>query len=80
MGVLCGHHAALGGGASSAAKVAVSARAQSLVEHDIRVNAVAPGLVWTPTIPAPMSQARVERSGEQVLMGRAAHPDEIAQS
>ena len=57
-----------------------SVRAQSLIERDIRVNAVAPGPVWTPTIPAPMSQARVERSGEQVLMGRAAHPDEIAQS
>ena len=57
-----------------------SVRAQSLIERDIRVNAVAPGPVWTPTIPAPMSQARVERAGEQVLMGRAAHPDEIAQS
>ena len=80
MGVLCGHHASLGGGASPATRGAVSARAQSLIERDIRVNAVAPGPVWTPTIPAPMSQARVERAGEQVLMGRAAHPDEIAPS
>lgn len=54
--------------------------AQSLVERGIRVNAVAPGPVWTPLIPATMPDARVEHFGEQVPMGRAAHPDEIAPS
>jgi NAD(P)-dependent dehydrogenase (short-subunit alcohol dehydrogenase family) len=54
--------------------------AQALVERGIRVNAVAPGPVWTPLIPATMPKERVEHFGEQVPMGRAAEPDEIAPS
>jgi NAD(P)-dependent dehydrogenase (short-subunit alcohol dehydrogenase family) len=54
--------------------------AQALVERNIRVNAVAPGPVWTPLIPATMPDEKVEHFGEQVPMGRAAQPDEIAPS
>lgn len=54
--------------------------AQSLVERGIRVNAVAPGPVWTPLIPATMPPEKVEHFGEQVPMRRAADPDEIAPS
>ncbi|MEV5553361.1 SDR family oxidoreductase [Nonomuraea wenchangensis] len=54
--------------------------AQSLTERGIRVNAVAPGPVWTPLIPATMPEGKVEKFGEQVPMGRAADPDEIAPS
>jgi NAD(P)-dependent dehydrogenase (short-subunit alcohol dehydrogenase family) len=54
--------------------------AQALVERKIRVNAVAPGPVWTPLIPATMPEEKVESFGEQVPMGRAAQPDEIAPS
>lgn len=54
--------------------------AQNLVERGIRVNAVAPGPVWTPLIPATMPEEKVEKFGEQVPMGRPAHPDEIAPS
>jgi NAD(P)-dependent dehydrogenase (short-subunit alcohol dehydrogenase family) len=54
--------------------------AQSLVERRIRVNAVAPGPVWTPLIPATMPEEKVEAFGTQVPMGRAAQPDEIAPS
>jgi NAD(P)-dependent dehydrogenase (short-subunit alcohol dehydrogenase family) len=54
--------------------------AQSLVERRIRVNAVAPGPVWTPLIPATMSTEKVEKFGEQVPMQEAAHPDDIAPS
>ncbi|GAA2205873.1 SDR family oxidoreductase [Nonomuraea monospora] len=54
--------------------------AQNLVERGIRVNAVAPGPVWTPLIPATMPQEKVESFGKQVPMGRAADPDEIAPS
>jgi NAD(P)-dependent dehydrogenase (short-subunit alcohol dehydrogenase family) len=54
--------------------------AQNLVERGIRVNAVAPGPVWTPLIPATMPQEKVEHFGEQVPMKRAADPDEIAPS
>jgi NAD(P)-dependent dehydrogenase (short-subunit alcohol dehydrogenase family) len=54
--------------------------AQALTERGIRVNAVAPGPVWTPLIPATMPEEKVEEFGKQVPMGRAAQPDEIAPS
>ncbi|MDF5752803.1 SDR family oxidoreductase [Spongiactinospora sp. TRM90649] len=54
--------------------------AQNLTERGIRVNAVAPGPVWTPLIPATMPPEKVEKFGSQVPMGRAADPDEIAPS
>ncbi len=54
--------------------------AQNLIERRIRVNAVAPGPVWTPLIPATMPEERVEGFGKQAPMQRAAHPDEIAPS
>jgi NAD(P)-dependent dehydrogenase (short-subunit alcohol dehydrogenase family) len=54
--------------------------AQNLVERRIRVNAVAPGPVWTPLIPATFPPEKVGSFGQQVPMGRAAHPDEIAPS
>ncbi|AFM18874.1 dehydrogenase of unknown specificity, short-chain alcohol dehydrogenase like protein [Mycolicibacterium chubuense NBB4] len=54
--------------------------AQSLAPRKIRVNCVAPGPVWTPLIPATMGAEKTENFGEQVPMGRAAQPDEIAPS
>ncbi len=68
----------------SATKGAINAftysLAQSLIERKIRVNAVAPGPVWTPLIPSTMPPGKVEHFGEQTPMERAAHPDEIAPS
>lgn len=68
----------------SATKGAVTAwtysMAQALVDRGIRVNCVAPGPVWTPLIPATMPPDTVGSFGEQVPMGRAADPDEIAPS
>jgi NAD(P)-dependent dehydrogenase (short-subunit alcohol dehydrogenase family) len=68
----------------SATKGAINALtwslAQALVERRIRVNAVAPGPVWTPLIPATMPEDRVESFGKDVPMERAAQPDEIAPS
>ncbi|MGH7805322.1 MAG: SDR family oxidoreductase, partial [Candidatus Binatia bacterium] len=54
--------------------------AKSLVEDGIRVNAVAPGPVWTPLIPASLNEERVETFGTDKPMGRAAEPAEIAPS
>ncbi|MBA2649303.1 MAG: SDR family oxidoreductase [Legionella sp.] len=53
---------------------------QSLVHKGIRVNAVAPGPVWTPLIPASFNAKEVAEFGNQVPMKRAAQPYEIAPS
>ncbi|MEV0675103.1 glucose 1-dehydrogenase [Actinosynnema sp. NPDC050436] len=52
--------------------------AQDLAEQGIRVNAVAPGPVWTPLIPATMPPEAVDSFGEQAPLGRAAQPAELA--
>jgi NAD(P)-dependent dehydrogenase (short-subunit alcohol dehydrogenase family) len=49
--------------------------AMMLAEKGIRVNAVAPGPVWTPLIPATFD--KVKNFGEKTLMGRAGQPSEI---
>lgn len=54
--------------------------ALQLVERGIRVNAVAPGPVWTPLIPASFDEEHVARFGQQVPMKRAGQPEEIAPS
>ncbi|KNE80049.1 MULTISPECIES: SDR family oxidoreductase [Streptomyces] len=50
--------------------------AQYLADRGIRVNAVAPGPVWTPLIPATMPDT--EKFGKQAPLGRPAQPAEMA--
>ena len=52
--------------------------AHSLVKRGIRVNAVAPGPVWTPLIPATFPGEKVETFGSDVPLGRAGQPNEVA--
>lgn len=52
--------------------------AQLLGERGIRVNTVAPGPIWTPLIPATMPKEKVARFGENVPLGRAGQPVELA--
>jgi len=54
--------------------------AGSLTDRKIRVNAVAPGPIWTPLIPASFSAEEVRKFGENSPMGRAGQPDEVAPS
>jgi NAD(P)-dependent dehydrogenase (short-subunit alcohol dehydrogenase family) len=51
---------------------------QELVEQGIRVNAVAPGPVWTPLIAATMDGEKVSHFGETNPTGRPAQPAELA--
>ena len=65
--------------ASKAAIVAFTkGLSQELAEKGIRVNAVAPGPVWTPLIPATMPDEMVENFGESSALKRAAQPAEMA--
>ncbi|UWU77863.1 SDR family oxidoreductase [Bradyrhizobium huanghuaihaiense] len=52
--------------------------AQMLAERGIRVNAVAPGPIWTPLIPSTMPEDSVKNFGKQVPMKRAGQPAELA--
>jgi NAD(P)-dependent dehydrogenase (short-subunit alcohol dehydrogenase family) len=54
--------------------------ASNLVERGIRVNAIAPGPVWTPLNVADKKADDVAHFGEQVPMKRPAQPEEIAPS
>ena len=51
---------------------------QELVEKGIRVNAVAPGPVWTPLIAMSFDAEKVAEFGEQSPLGRPAQPAELA--
>lgn len=50
----------------------------NLAEQNIRVNAVAPGPIWTPLIPASFSEDKVKEFGQDVPLKRPGQPSEVA--
>lgn len=54
--------------------------ATTLMEKGIRVNAVAPGPIYSPLIPATFDEEKVEHQGDKTPMGRRGQPAELAPS
>src|ERR687886_210664 len=54
------------------------ALAQEAIKRGIRVNAVAPGPIWTPLIPSTLPAEHVEQFGQNTPLGRAGQPVELA--
>ena len=70
--------------AYSATKAAIAnftvGLSQSLAKKNIRVNAVLPGPIWTPFIPAGMEESQIKSFGSNTPMGRPGQPAELAPS
>jgi NAD(P)-dependent dehydrogenase (short-subunit alcohol dehydrogenase family) len=49
-----------------------------VLERGLRVNAVAPGPIWTPLIPSTMPAGKAAKFGENTPLGRAGQPAELA--
>ena len=49
-----------------------------VLERGLRVNAVAPGPIWTPLIPSTMPAEKASKFGENTPLGRAGQPAELA--
>jgi NAD(P)-dependent dehydrogenase (short-subunit alcohol dehydrogenase family) len=54
--------------------------ALSLADRGIRVNAVAPGPIWTPLIPSTFGPEKVASFGKDTPLGRMGQPEEVAPS
>jgi NAD(P)-dependent dehydrogenase (short-subunit alcohol dehydrogenase family) len=74
-----GHKTLLDYSATKGAIVAFTrSLSEALIEDGIRVNAVAPGPIWTPLIPASFEPDRVAKHGSSAPMKRAGQPNEVA--
>jgi NAD(P)-dependent dehydrogenase (short-subunit alcohol dehydrogenase family) len=74
-----GHKTLLDYSATKGAIVAFTrSLSEALIEDGIRVNAVAPGPIWTPLIPASFEPDHVAKHGSSVPMKRAGQPNEVA--
>lgn len=54
------------------------ARSKLVIKQGIRVNAVAPGPVWTPLIPSTLPEKKTQEFGSNTLFDRPAQPAELA--
>jgi NAD(P)-dependent dehydrogenase (short-subunit alcohol dehydrogenase family) len=76
-----GHETLLDYSATKGAIVAFTrSLSQVLMDKGIRVNAVAPGPIWTPLIPASFDPEKVHEHGASAPMQRVGQPNEVAPS
>ncbi len=74
-----GHKALLDYSATKGAIVTFTrSLSENLLEKKIRVNAVAPGPIWTPLIPASFDEQKVAQHGASAPMERPGQPNEVA--
>ncbi|MGH7196626.1 MAG: SDR family oxidoreductase [Candidatus Saccharimonadales bacterium] len=73
-----GHPALLDYAATKGAIIAFTRSLALQLAPKIRVNAVAPGPIWTPLIPSTFPPPRVEDFGKDTPLGRAGEPEEVA--
>jgi NAD(P)-dependent dehydrogenase (short-subunit alcohol dehydrogenase family) len=74
-----GHKTLLDYAATKGAIVALTrSLAEALVKDGVRVNAVAPGPIWTPLIPASFEPEHVAKHGSAAPMQRPGQPNEVA--
>jgi NAD(P)-dependent dehydrogenase (short-subunit alcohol dehydrogenase family) len=76
-----GHRQLIDYAATKGAIVALTrSLSAALLDRGIRVNAVAPGPIWTPLIPASFDEEKTAKHGSSAPMQRAGEPDEVAPS
>jgi NAD(P)-dependent dehydrogenase (short-subunit alcohol dehydrogenase family) len=74
-----GHKTLLDYSATKGAIVSMTrSLSEALIDKGIRVNAVAPGPIWTPLIPASFDAEKTARHGSSAPMGRPGQPNEVA--
>lgn len=74
-----GHEKLIDYGATKGAIIGFTrSLAANLADKKIRVNAVAPGPIWTPLIPSTFEAEEVEKFGQDSPLGRPGQPDEVA--
>jgi NAD(P)-dependent dehydrogenase (short-subunit alcohol dehydrogenase family) len=74
-----GHKTLLDYSATKGAIVSMTrSLSEVLIDKGIRVNAVAPGPIWTPLIPASFSPEKTAQHGASAPMERAGQPNEVA--
>jgi NAD(P)-dependent dehydrogenase (short-subunit alcohol dehydrogenase family) len=73
-----GHPTLLDYSSTKGAIISFTRTLSQMVAPDIRVNAVAPGPIWTPLIPSTFPKEQVKKFGADTPMGRPGQPEELA--
>jgi NAD(P)-dependent dehydrogenase (short-subunit alcohol dehydrogenase family) len=73
-----GHPTLLDYSSTKGAIISYTRTLAQMLAPDIRVNAVAPGPIWTPLIPSTFPKDQIKEFGKNTPMGRPGQPEELA--